>query len=63
MTDSPLPVAVHGLETGATAITVGTVFACAVVEGGVRCWGDNSPGELGDGSQRGSLVRVAVKLL
>jgi hypothetical protein len=51
------------LETGATAISVGGAFACAVVDGGVRCWGDNSLGELGDGSQRGSLVPVVVKLL
>jgi hypothetical protein len=53
----------QGLAAGVTAISMGNGHACAVVNGGVRCWGDNSLGELGDDSQRSSLIRVAVTLL
>ena len=36
---------------GATSVSVGLDHACAVtVSGGVRCWGDNKNGELGNGS-------------
>lgn len=35
----------------ATAIAVGVSHVCALMEtGGVRCWGDNQYGQLGDGS-------------
>ncbi len=47
------PVAVTGL-TGATSISVGGGFACALVSGGsVQCWGDNTHGELGNGTATG----------
>lgn len=41
-----------GLTTGATAISVGNQFACALVgaTGEVKCWGDNTYGQLGQGS-------------
>jgi hypothetical protein len=32
-------VQVQGLETGATAIAAGDFHACAIVNGGLRCWG------------------------
>jgi len=47
---SPAPVAVLGLSSGVTAIAVGQSHACAVVMGGVQCWGLNDLGELGNGS-------------
>ena len=37
--------------TGATALGVGGYHTCAIVAGGaVKCWGNNSFGELGDGT-------------
>jgi hypothetical protein len=45
--DSPVPVQVRGLTSGATALAVGLGYACAVVNGGVQCWGLNNEGQLG----------------
>jgi alpha-tubulin suppressor-like RCC1 family protein len=56
-----------GGQTTATAVSVGSLSACAVTAtGGVVCWGDNAFGELGNGSTaRASappqLVPVPVK--
>lgn len=39
------------IEAGpVTAIGVGYLFACAVVHGKARCWGDNRSGQVGNGS-------------
>jgi alpha-tubulin suppressor-like RCC1 family protein len=48
---SAVPVDVIGLDRGVTAISVGYLHACAMIDtGGVKCWGDNSDGQLGDGT-------------
>lgn len=51
VSQSPLPLAITGLESGVAAISVGTDHACALTaSGGVKCWGNGSNGELGNGN-------------
>jgi alpha-tubulin suppressor-like RCC1 family protein len=44
-----------------TAITAGGGHTCAIVHGGVFCWGENTSGELGNGKQQNSNRPVQVK--
>jgi hypothetical protein len=42
-------------------VRAGGIFSCALLAGGkVRCWGDNTEGELGDGSLKSSNVATTV---
>ena len=61
-TGSTSPVQVSGLTGGVQAISAGDASACAVLQSAqVDCWGDNSAGELGNGSVGGqSDTPVAV---
>lgn len=56
------PVSVSGLASGVTKIVAGGAHTCAAVTtGGVRCWGSNGEGALGNGSTSvTSYVPVAV---
>jgi alpha-tubulin suppressor-like RCC1 family protein len=50
-TDSSVPVNVGGLSHGVIAIAMGNYYACALLStGGIKCWGSNSFGGLGDGT-------------
>lgn len=43
-----------------TQVQVGGLFACALANGGVYCWGDNTYGQLGNSSNTSSRVPVRV---
>ncbi|MDF1795137.1 MAG: hypothetical protein P1U63_01235 [Coxiellaceae bacterium] len=55
------PVSVHGLSSGVSHIVAGKNYNCALLQTGtVKCWGENSHGQLGDGSRFDRLTPAAV---
>ncbi|MEZ4864216.1 MAG: hypothetical protein R3C14_23085 [Caldilineaceae bacterium] len=60
-TNTSFPVNVLGLNSGVVALTAGIAHSCALVQGGaIQCWGDNSAGQLGDGTLLNHTTPVAV---
>ena len=49
-----------GLASGVQAIAAGGYHSCAMVDGGIQCWGYNGDGELGNNSTTNNLVPVSV---
>ena len=57
----PAPYDVYGLSSGVVAIAAGDYHTCALLNSGdVNCWGDNTYGELGDGTLENRLTPVEV---
>jgi alpha-tubulin suppressor-like RCC1 family protein len=60
--DTVCPSGCNGAACITLPITLSAGFAhtCAVVSGGVKCWGGNSDGQLGNNSTTTSLVPTPV---
>ena len=60
-TNTHLPVTVSGLSSGVTSVSGGVSYSCATIsDGGVKCWGINSWGTLGDGTTTTRSTPVSV---
>lgn len=58
---STVPTPVVGLESRVVQIAAGSDHTCAVMDsGGVKCWGGNWLGSLGDGTWKNSTIPVDV---
>lgn len=45
-----VPVRISTLDEDVTSIAIGGAHACAVHQGNLKCWGDNTKGSIGDGT-------------
>ena len=58
---SQVPVETSGLSAAVLSVTCGMDFTCAVLDTGtILCWGDNTWGQLGDGTTADSPLPVVV---
>ncbi|MDZ4278111.1 MAG: dockerin type I domain-containing protein [Dehalococcoidia bacterium] len=60
-TDRHVPVDIVSLGSGVTAVAAGSAHTCAVLDSdNVHCWGNNSSGQIGDGTSVDRHVPVPV---
>ena len=58
---NPYPGQVTSVGTGVRALAVGSDHSCVITSGGgVRCWGENYYGQLGDGTTNNRLLSAPV---
>ena len=63
-TDRAIPTDVVGLANGVVAVTAGDLHTCAVTKSyGVKCWGYNNAGELGDAGACGVICPMPVDVI
>jgi hypothetical protein len=59
--DHLTPVDVSGLASGVVGLAANGQYSCAITSAGeIKCWGDNSNGQLGDGTRIGHHTPVSV---
>ena len=60
--DSLVPVQAIPANSGVTAVSAGDIHTCAVVNGGLKCWGSNIRGQFGNDTVSGSDTPIQILL-